>query len=259
MLSFTGRLPRDWIALGVQLTAFSYITFIVWLLYAGVRKQEKPVTKQTSSVSGSSSKHGPKHQRAVKWLGFVSILQLVLCSSFFIFVKELLSSIDWIYWLVTERNGTFDTYIILCTDLCFALSLFLMQSLFVERLCVSLNNTIYGYHPVVYILLRFICLPVLVLGVALAYLEATTKAKQLSDCMLSLCVIMAVSTLSVTGLLYNSLSKLLQSFSISQAKTLHALIRLTLVSLFGLGKYKKSCQTFFADHILSLLFCVGLE
>ncbi|ETO04653.1 hypothetical protein RFI_32741 [Reticulomyxa filosa] len=238
------RLARDWVGCVIQLLAFFYVCIIWWLLckealfYFGFSRKVAVSTEENKEADESTVER--RDELSQRWLNCLSLVQLTMLSAMFIFLKELISSVNWIYWLIVPRDNRGDAAQIFLTDLCFAFSLFFMQVLFVERLYFSLNETKFQYPNYVYTLVRVNI--VLIFGCALGvtWFESLGPFSSLSPWFAVLCVLMIANTSSVTYMFHRGLLLLVVNASGSaKAKgdyLLHALIRLTFSSLVALGK-----------------------
>ncbi|ETO11940.1 hypothetical protein RFI_25437, partial [Reticulomyxa filosa] len=202
---------------------------IVWCTLLYELKQDKEKRAEEERKAGSSIKHGSSfRQIQKKWLGCVNVVQMVVINAFLFVMKETIATIEWTYWMVKNTNDRLDKKIIFVMDLCFALSLFLMQVLFVERLCASLHNCMYNYSTYVYVWLRIMTIPILLFGILTAFSDANKHWKLLSWSLALLCAAMSINTISVIFLMYRSLSKLMHEYTVAYSKTLDVLIRLTI-------------------------------
>jgi len=274
-----GRPARDWIGCFIQFVFFAYVCtvwitickevmiYYGWLTVTGTAKDQDSnelhasdndnhnnnnndnndnndhKDNNSNGNNGNNKNNNSANERrddqTQKCFGLLSLVQLVLISSTFIFLKELTSSINWIYWLVKERSDRGDVAQIFLTDFFFALSLFFMQVLFVKRLQLTLTDTSFQYPFFIYVLLYLNIGLIFIAAICVTCYESMGPFASLSSWFAVLCTFMIVNTLSVTFMFYRGLSKLvLQATGIAKEKgehLLHALIRLTFVTLLALG------------------------
>ncbi|ETO34492.1 hypothetical protein RFI_02601 [Reticulomyxa filosa] len=231
---------RDCFGCGFQILCFIGISS-VWLIlwyqvcayYSSTPKTTSAERRKPSLMLNTSkiAKMITLQKREETW---ISTVQLVTLSCTLIFLKELISSINWIYWLLQERADSIYRVEVVATDSLFALSLFFMQTMFVQRLKLTLTDTIYQYHSVVYILVGANIVLILLAALCMSYLEAFGPSWMLSPCLTVLFVFMLVNSVSVTILFHRRILQIVCSVSTGIEgqidHLLDALVRLTVVS-----------------------------